>query len=93
MYGVIATPRLVAQDYDGWGVSFRKGEMVLNSLGQSGRDETKIDDSNRFDIDRNPDAVAFGKELDLDAYRARRWIAEPFRLFDCSRENDGAARG
>ena len=39
---------------------------------------------------RNPDAVSFGKELDLDAYRHGRWIAEPFRLFDCSRENDGA---
>ncbi|NGY04329.1 thiolase C-terminal domain-containing protein [Solimonas terrae] len=39
---------------------------------------------------RNPNAVSYGKELDLDAYRSARWIAEPFRLFDCSRENDGA---
>lgn len=39
---------------------------------------------------RNPDAMSYGKELDLDAYRNGRWIAEPFRLFDCSRENDGA---
>ncbi|WP_028080683.1 thiolase C-terminal domain-containing protein [Solimonas soli] len=39
---------------------------------------------------RNPNAVSYGKELDLDAYRTARWIAEPFRLFDCSRENDGA---
>lgn len=39
---------------------------------------------------RNPEATAFGQELDLDAYREGRWIAEPFRLFDCSRENDGA---
>jgi len=39
---------------------------------------------------RNPHAVSYGKELDLDAYRTARWIAEPFRLFDCSRENDGA---
>ncbi|WP_321938151.1 thiolase C-terminal domain-containing protein [Paraburkholderia sp. J8-2] len=39
---------------------------------------------------RNPEATAFGKELDLDAYRNGRRIAEPFRLFDCSRENDGA---
>lgn len=39
---------------------------------------------------RNPDAVAYGKELDLNEYRTARWIAEPFRLFDCSRENDGA---
>ncbi|MFC5697444.1 hypothetical protein ACFPU0_17995 [Pseudomonas sp. GCM10022186] len=39
---------------------------------------------------RNPEATAFGQPLDLDAYRHGRRIAEPFRLFDCSRENDGA---
>lgn len=39
---------------------------------------------------RNPEAVAYGKDLDLDDMRQSRWIAEPFRLFDCSRENDGA---
>lgn len=39
---------------------------------------------------RNPDAIAFGKEVDLEAFRTARWITEPFRLFDCSRENDGA---
>jgi len=39
---------------------------------------------------RNPDAVAFGHDLDLEEFRTARWIAEPFRLFDCSRENDGA---
>ena len=39
---------------------------------------------------RNPKAVAYGKELDVEAYRTSRMIAEPFHLFDCSRENDGA---
>jgi len=39
---------------------------------------------------RNPEAMSHGKPLDLQAYREGRWIAEPFRLFDCSRENDGA---
>lgn len=40
---------------------------------------------------RNPEAVAYGEDLDVSAFRNARWIAEPFRLFDCSRENDGAA--
>ena len=40
---------------------------------------------------RNPEAVAYGEDLDVETFRDARWIAEPFRLFDCSRENDGAA--
>ncbi len=43
-----------------------------------------------FHGSRNPEAIAFGKELDLNAYREARLISEPFGLFDCSRENDGA---
>jgi len=39
---------------------------------------------------RNPEAVAYGKDFDVEAYRSARWISEPFRLLDCSRENDGA---
>jgi len=39
---------------------------------------------------RNPEAVAYGKSFDIDELRNSRLIAEPFRLFDCSRENDGA---
>ncbi|WP_298291500.1 cytochrome P450 [Novosphingobium sp.] len=52
MFGVIGTPRLVVQDFDAHGVSFRKGEMVLSALWQSGRDPAKIGDPDRFDIDR-----------------------------------------
>lgn len=52
MFGVIGTPRLVVQDHDAHGVSFKAGEMVLSALWQSGRDPDKLDDPNRFDIDR-----------------------------------------
>ena len=40
---------------------------------------------------QNPDAVAHGRPLDHDTYAGARWVSEPLRLYDCSRENDGAA--
>ncbi len=39
---------------------------------------------------RNPKAIMYGKPLDRETYFAARRIADPFHLYDCCLETDGA---
>ncbi|MAG34081.1 MAG: lipid-transfer protein [Deltaproteobacteria bacterium] len=40
---------------------------------------------------RNPRAVMYGKPITLADHQASRMISDPYRLFDCCQESDGAA--
>jgi acetyl-CoA acetyltransferase len=45
----------------------------------------------RQNANRNPLALFYNKELTAEQYQRGRMISEPFRIFDCCLESDGAA--
>jgi cytochrome P450 len=97
---VICTPRVVVQDADKHGVSFRKGDMVLNILSQAGRDNRANDHADVFDIDReNKVHLTFstGPHLCLGHILARAEIRilteEWFKRIPSFRAKPGAKHG
>jgi acetyl-CoA acetyltransferase len=64
-------------------------QRYLHDTGQSERDLGSVAVAQRKYAERNSRAVV-RKPLDMEAYLASPWIAEPFRAADCTSEVDGA---
>lgn len=79
MFGVISNPRIVAKDFEKFGIQFRKDEMVLCLLPISGRDKRANNNAQVFDIDRpkedaNTLTFSKGPHLCLGSFLAKAEI-------------------
>ena len=62
----------------------------MHKYGTTSEQLGKIAVAFRNHANRNPRAVMKDKPLTLEQHQTSRMIADPFRLFDCCMENDGA---
>jgi acetyl-CoA acetyltransferase len=62
----------------------------MHKYGSTSEHLGKIAVAFRNHANRNPRAVMKDKTLTLEQHQQSRMIADPFRLFDCCMENDGA---
>jgi acetyl-CoA acetyltransferase len=80
-YGVLAPPQKFAM----------KARRFMHEYGVRQEALRAIALASYHHAQSNPRAVMYGKPLDEGRYDESRWIVEPFHLFDCCMENDGAA--
>ena len=62
----------------------------MHQYGASAEDFGRIAVAARKHAATNPNAWFYGKPLSMDDYLGSRMIVDPFRLFDCCQESDGA---
>ncbi len=80
-YGVIAPAQRFAMKVTRYMHDHGVGRDALKAIAQASYHHAQS----------NPRAVMRGVELTDERYETARWIAEPFKLYDCCMENDGAA--
>jgi len=62
----------------------------MHEYGATSEDFGQIAISARKHAATNPNAWFYGKPLSMDDYLGSRMIVDPFRLYDCCQESDGA---
>jgi acetyl-CoA acetyltransferase len=62
----------------------------MHKFGTTHRQMGHVAVAARTHANRNPRAVMYGRPLTLEEHAAARPIADPFRLYDCCLETDGA---
>lgn len=81
-YGLMSAAQMFAMKYQRW----------MHDHGGVGMEAQKaVSMAAYHHAQNNPRAVMQGRELTSEGYDNARWIVEPWRLFDCCQENDGAA--
>ncbi len=94
--GAGSMPLIAMEDFEVGGVTIRRGDMVMGSVGSANRDETVFDAPDRFDITRDTrETLTFGsgphyclganlalQELDFMIQGALEFLPEGARLVD-----------
>jgi acetyl-CoA acetyltransferase len=81
-YGLFSAAQMYAMRYQRW----------MHDHGGVGLEAQKaVSLASYHHAQANPRAVMYGRPLTSEGYDQSRWIVEPWRLFDCCQENDGAA--
>ena len=80
-YGLMSPAQMFAMKVQRFMHDFRVEQPALRSISLASYHHAQ----------NNPRAVMHGRPLDEAKYDESRWIVEPFHLFDCCLENDGAA--
>lgn len=79
-FGLMAPAQMTA-------LTFRRH---MHRYGTTSEHLAEIALTQRKNAQNNPRAVTYGRPLERDEYFAARMIADPFRLYDCCLETDGA---
>lgn len=81
-YGVLVPAQMYAMKFQRW---------MHDNGGRGAAAQKAVSLTSYAHAQRNERAVMAGKPLSPERYDSARWIVEPWRLYDCCQENDGAA--